>query len=249
MLKCQQNLRSRVLKESELNNKVFSNNFDSRTIGFFIVSIVIVFLVRSVWTFPMETGGDAVIKFVKAADIIRTGNWDILLQNHHTMRWSILVPQAFLSWTVGTRYEIYYILPLLSFALYFLIILYALKEHLNSSQLILLGVLLFVNPMSFRDSSQLMTAGPGIFYAISACFMLSKCPKRSYFSVIVAAFLFFCAYGSHATYVSFAAGGFLWLAFVQRSWKFSLIFAGTLFGLLIVESLFFNYFSNCELLF
>jgi hypothetical protein len=124
-----------------------------------------------------------------------------------------------------------------------------LKEHLNTSQLVLLGVLLFVNPMSFRDSSQLMTAGPGIFYAISACFMLSKFPKRSYFSVIVAAFLFFCAYGAHANYVSFAAGGFLWLAFIYRSWKFSLIFAFTLMGLLILESLFFNYLSNWELLF
>ena len=207
------------------------------------------FLLRGIWTIPIEVAGDAVRKFYAAAEIARSGDWAILLQNHHTMRWSVIVPQVFITWIVGARYEAYYILPLLTFALSFVIILYALKDHLNTSQKILLGVLIFVDPMSFRNSSQLMTAGPSIFFAISACYVLATYSKRSRIAVIIAAALFFCAYGAQATNISFAAGGFLWLALIQRSWKSSSIFAGTLLCLLLIECLFFNYLSGWNLTF
>ena len=207
------------------------------------------FLLRSIWTIPIEVAGDAVRKFYAAAEIARTGDWAILLQNHHTMRWSIAIPQVVITWIVGTRYEAYYILPLLGFALSFVIILYALKDHLNTSQKILLGVLIFVDPMSFRNSSQLMTAGPSIFFAISACYVLATYSKRNRFALVIAAALFFCAYGAQATSISFAAGGFLWLALIQRSWKSSFLFAGTLLCLLLIECLFFNYLSGWNLTF
>lgn len=219
------------------------------TLVFLVVSIAIMFLLRSIWTIPIEVAGDAVRKFYAAAEIVRTGDWTILLENHHTMRWSVVLPQTFFTWFFGNRYEVYYMLPLLSFALYFVVILYGLKDHLNTSQKILLGILLFADPMSFRNSSQLMTAGPAIFYAISACYVLSAYAKKSNIAMVVAAILFFCAYGAQATYVSFAAGGLFWLAFVQRSWVSALVLAGTLAGLLIAESLFFNYLSGWELKF
>jgi len=238
-----------ALNQPRLNLGDYLNSPNFRTLTILMISIVIIFLVRSIWTIPIEVAGDAVRKFYAAAEIVRTGDWAILLQNHHTMRWSIVLPQAFITWVFGTRYEVYYILPLLFFALYFIIILYALKDHLNTSQKILLAVLLFADPMSFRNSSQLMTAGPSIFYAISACYVLVTHSKRSSLAVILAAVLFFCAYGSQATYISFAAGGFLWLALIQRSWKPAFIFAGALFGLLAIECLFFNYLSGWELTF
>ena len=231
------------------NIQIIPKTLDIKTFILLIISVIAMFLFRSIWTAPIEFGGDAVRKFFFAAEIVRTGDWTILLQNHHTMRWSILLPQTFITWVVGTRYEVYYILPLLSFALYFVIILYALKDHLNTSQKILLGALLFVDPLSFRDSSQLLTNGPGIFFAISACYMLSTYSSRGHLAIVSAAFLFFCSYGAHATYVSFAVGGFIWLVFIQREWKPALIFAGTLIGLLIIECLYFNYLSDWDLTF
>ena len=238
-----------TLNNSGLNPHVLQNTSYTRTLILLVASVVIMFLLRGIWTIPIEVAGDAVRKFYAAAEIARSGDWAILLQNHHTMRWSVIVPQVFITWIVGARYEAYYILPLLTFALSFVIILYALKDHLNTSQKILLGVLIFVDPMSFRNSSQLMTAGPGIFFAISACYVLATYSKRSRIAVVIAAALFFCAYGAQATNISFAAGGFLWLALIQRSWKSSSIFAGTLLCLLLIECLFFNYLSGWNLTF
>lgn len=160
-----------TLNNSGLNPHVLQNTSYTRTLILLVASVVIMFLLRGIWTIPIEVAGDAVRKFYAAAEIARSGDWAILLQNHHTMRWSVIVPQVFITWIVGARYEAYYILPLLTFALSFVIILYALKDHLNTSQKILLGVLIFVDPMSFRNSSQLMTAGPSIFFAISACYV------------------------------------------------------------------------------
>ena len=238
-----------TLNNSRLNPQVLQNTSYTKTFFLLVASVVIMFLLRSIWTIPIEVAGDAVRKFYAAAEIARTGDWAILLQNHHTMRWSIAIPQVVITWIIGARYEAYYILPLLAFALSFVIILYALKDNLNTSQKILLGVLIFVDPMSFRNSSQLMTAGPGIFFAISACYVLATYSKRNRFALVIAAALFFFAYGAQATYISFAAGGFLWLALIQRSWKSSFIFAGTLLCLLLIECLFFNYLSGWNLTF
>ena len=232
-----------------LNTQATQKTFDTKTLALLIASIVIMFFLRGIWTIPIEVAGDAVRKFYAAAEIVRTGDWTILLQNHHTMRWSIIVPQTFINQVFGIRYEVYYILPLLTFALYFVIVLYALKDHLNTSQKLLLGALLFADPMSFRNSSQLMTAGPAIFYAISACYLLATYSRNNPVAVVFSAILFFCAYGAQGTYVSFAAGGFLWLALIQRSWRLSTVFAGSLLTLFIVECLFFNYLSGWDLTF
>ncbi len=196
------------MNNSRLNPQVFQNTSYTKTLILLVTSVVIMFLLRSIWTIPIEVAGDAVRKFYAAAEIARTGDWAILLQNHHTMRWSIAIPQVVITWIVGTRYEAYYILPLLGFALSFVIILYALKDHLNTSQKILLGVLIFVDPMSFRNSSQLMTAGPSIFFAISACYVLATYSKRNRFALVIAAALFFFAYGAQATYISLLPEGF-----------------------------------------
>jgi len=160
-----------TLNKPGLDTQVLQKTLQTRALILLVASVVIMFLLRGIWTIPIEVAGDAVRKFYAAAEIARSGDWAILLQNHHTMRWSVIVPQVFITWIVGARYEAYYILPLLTFALSFVIILYALKDHLNTSQKILLGVLIFVDPMSFRNSSQLMTAGPSIFFAISACYV------------------------------------------------------------------------------
>jgi len=218
-----------------------------KTMVVLLVSIIFLFLLRSIWTIPIETGGDAVRKFYAAAELVRTGDWSILLQDHHTLRWAIVLPQTFLTWITGPRYEVYYILPLLSFSLTFVIAMYAMRKHLDTSQMILLGALLFADPMSFRNASQLMTAGPGISYAIAACFVLASGPRVKRTHVILAAGLFFCAYGSHATYVSFAAGGILWLVFARHAWPSALLLAGVLLGLFAAECLYFDWLSGWTL--
>lgn len=215
-------------------------------IALFLFGVVLVFLLRSFWTYPTEHG-DAIQKYYFAAEILRTDDWSILLHNHHTLRWATMLPQIVLTWMLGVRYELFFILPLLLFSLYTVFSIFALKSVFNFGQLALLGAILFVDPWSVSTSNQLLNPAVGFLFSFAGIVVLVSKAKWKHLAPVFAAMLFFIAYGAHVTYLSFAAGGFLWLVFFRRQWSAAFILCGTLLLLMIFEVIIFNYLSGWQL--
>jgi hypothetical protein len=202
-----------------------------------------VMLIRSIWTFP-AFDPDALTKYFFAAEINRTGDWRLLLYNHHTMRWVEMVPQVWLTALLGGRYEVFYILPLLIWALGFVALLRAMRSNLSGTWLLLLGALLFVEPLGFRTSSQLLNPPFGILFTALGIAALVHAKRRNHAIVATSALLFFLGYGAHVTYLAFALGAFLWLLAVQKEPDKALLFVVCLVLLIAVEMLVFNGLSD-----
>ena len=215
-------------------------------VALFLLCVVLVFLLRSLWTYPTEHG-DAILKYYFAAEILRTDDWSLLLRDHHTLRWATVLPQIALTWMLGIRYELFFILPLLLFSIYLVFSIFTLKSVLNFSQLMLLGAILFVDPWSVDTSNQLINPAVGFLFSFAGIVVLVTQTKWRNLAVVFAAVLFFVAYGAHVTYLSFAAGGFLWLAFFRRQWSEAFILCGTLIVLIVLEVIIFNYLSDWQL--
>jgi hypothetical protein len=217
-----------------------------KSIALLLISIALLFFLRSLGTYPIE-GNDAVQKYFYSAEILRANDWGILLHSHHTVRWAAMLPQTGLTWLLGTRYEVFYILPLLMFSSCVVLIIFSLRKILNFSQLLLLGVILFVDPQGIPASNQLLNAPFAVFFAIAGVLLLIYQGKRRYLVVMLSAVMFFIAYGAHVTYLSLAAGGFLWLGIFQRKLYGAIVFGVTILFLLGVETLVFNYLSDWNL--
>ncbi|MCW8925912.1 MAG: hypothetical protein OQJ84_06625, partial [Xanthomonadales bacterium] len=213
---------------------------------FFLVFVVLVFLLRSLWTYPTEHS-DAIQKYYYSAELIRTGDWSILLQIHHTMRWAAMLPQTGLTWLMGTRYEVFFLTPLLMFSLYVGLIIFSLRSILNGSQQLLLWTVLFCDPTSLLIANEYLVTGLGVTSVFAGILLLINGGQRQYLSTIAAAFLFFVAYGAHVTYLSFAAGGFLWLLFFRKKPSLAIAFATTILLFITIETLLFNYLSGWQL--
>ena len=117
-------------------------NTATRNATYLLIAITCIFLLRSLWTYPIEHS-DAIQKYFYAAEILRSGDWSILLTNHHTLRWAAILPQTGLTWLLGNRYEVFFILPLLMFSAYVVLIVFSLRNVLNVSQQLLLWAFLF----------------------------------------------------------------------------------------------------------
>jgi len=221
-------------------------NTVTRNTMYFLISITLIFLLRSLWTYPIEHS-DAIQKYFYAAEILRSGDWGILLTNHHTMRWAAMLPQTGLTWLLGPRYEVFFILPLLMFSAYLVLIIFSMRNILNVSQQLLLWAFLFFEPLSFFTSNQYFVVGLGVFCAFAGILALIHQGKHQTSSVVLAAVFFFIAYGAHVTYLSFAAGGFLWLVLFQRKPSRAVVLAATILLLMMLETLVFNYLSDGQL--
>lgn len=221
-------------------------NTDTRDAAYFLAAVTFMFLLRSLWTYPIEHN-DAILKYFYAAEILRTGDWSILLTNHHSLRWAAMLPQTALTWLLGTRYEVFFILPLLMFSAYLVLIVFSLKNILNVSQQLLLWTCLFFEPNAFLVSGQYIIIGLAVFCAFAGVLALISQGKYQNLKLILAAVLFFIAYGAHVTYLSFAAGGFLWLTFFQRKPSKAIVFAAIILFLIMLETLVFNQLSGGQL--
>jgi len=158
-----------------------------------------------------------------------------------------MLPQTALTWLLGPRYEVFYILPLLMFSLSVTLIIYSLRKILSTSQQVLLGAILFVAPQGIVPSNQLLSSPFAILFSITGVLLLIHQGKGRHWAVLLSAVLFFIAYGAHVTYLSLAVGGFLWLVIFQRSLYRIVIFGGTILLMLAIETQVFNYLSDWQL--
>jgi hypothetical protein len=211
--------------------------------GVFIVML----LARSLVTFPIEHV-DAAFKYQAAANIVNGRGLDILLVNHHTMRWSEVLPQVLVTWATQFRYEGLYLLPLLAFGLTAALAWRGLQPVLTPTQQLLLLGLLFIEPVALTHTGQLLNPPFGVLYALLAITALARPGPSTWPRVLFAALLFFFAYGAHSTYLSFAAGGFVWLLLFERRPAQALVLAGVIGALIGLETLWFNYLADQRLL-
>ncbi len=197
--------------------------------------LVLLFFARSLVTFPIEHV-DAAFKYLAAADVVRGNGWVALLHNHHTMRWSEVLPQALVTWLTRFRYEGLYLLPLLAFAGYCTAFWRGLGPVLSRSQQVLLLALLFLEPMALKHTGQLLNPPFGVFYAALAVSLLAQPGRLGWLRVAGATGLFFCAYGAHSTYLAFSAGGIAWLLVFRRQPLHALAMAAGLATLMAGET-------------
>lgn len=208
--------------------------------------LVVMALARSLVTFPVEHV-DAAFKVQAAAEIVRGADLDVLLTNHHTMRWSEVLPQVLVTWATQFRFEGLYLLPLLAFGLSGALAWRGLQPVLTPTQQLLLLGLLFIEPIGLTHTGQLLNPPFGVMYALLAITALARPGPSTWPRVLLAAGLFFCAYGAHSTYLSFAAGGFAWLLVFERRPLQALGFALALATLVGVETLGFNLLADQQL--
>lgn len=196
-------------------------------------------LARSIVTFPIEHV-DAAFKYLAAADMVRGGGLAEMLQNHHTMRWSQVLPQVVVTWATGFRYEGLYLLPLLVFGLTGALLWRGLQPVLSPMMQALLLALLFLEPVGLTHTGQLLNPPFGVAYALLAVSVLAQPGPPNWPRTVIAALAFFLAYGSHSTYLSFAAGGVAWLLLVARRPGMAALLVFVLALLLLAETQVFN---------
>ncbi|MEE4175639.1 MAG: hypothetical protein V2I57_15435 [Xanthomonadales bacterium] len=211
----------------------------------FAVFVVMV-LARSLVTFPIEHV-DATFKYHAASNIVNGRALDILLVNQHTMRWSEVLPQVLVTWATNFRFEGLYLLPLLAFGLACALAWRGLQPVLTPTQQLLLLGLLFIEPIGLTHTGQLLNPPFGVLYALMAITVLARPGPSTWPRILLAAVLFFFAYGAHSTYLSFAAGGFAWLLFFERrpiqAFGFALAIAAFIGG----ETIWFNHLAEQRL--
>lgn len=198
--------------------------------------LLLLFLARSLVTFPIEHV-DAAWKYQAAADIVRGAGLGEMLQNHHTLRWSEVLPQIVVTWATGFRYEGLYLLPLLAFALASALLWRGMAPVLSRPEQALLLGLLFLEPIGLQHTGQLLNPPFGVLYVTLAATVLARPGPPGWRRVLLAALCFFAAYGAHSTYLAFAAGGFAWLMFFERRPALAFVLAAAMVALIALETL------------
>ena len=208
----------------------------------------LLFFFRSLVTFPMEHA-DAAFKYEAAAKSLRQDSLNPLLNNHHTLRWSEVLPQIAVTNLTQFRYEGLYLLPLVVFALTGTLIWAFMQPHLSTVNQGLLLLLYFLEPLALKHTGQLLNPPFGVLYCVLALTLLARDGPPGWLRVTGAALLFFCAYGAHSTYLSFSAAGFFWLWVYNRQPLKALGLAAILLGLMLTEILAVNALSDWTLSF
>ena len=211
-----------------------------RVIRFTLVSALILMGVRIVFSTPIEIDGDSVGKWISATALASGVTWPSLETSHHTLRWAILLPQMAVSTILPGRYESYFVLPIMFYSFFTAIGMAFIRNHLNQKLLvapIFLGVLITIDPISHVMASQLKTVSFGLFYFILANVFLAiyvRGGKKQW--LLAGAVLVFFSYGSHITYLLFAAGPLFVIVGHRRDYSGGVIFLLSLLALIAFES-------------
>ena len=233
-----------TIKMLKLRNDGSNRNYYLRVSGspvaFGLFLFVIFFLLRSLVTFPVEHI-DAMHKYDAASRIAKGHGLQELLRNQHTMRWIQTLPQAGVAWLTSHRFEGLYLLPLAVFAGYCSLFLLAGRKFLGPAQLAVLALLLLIEPIALNHTGQLLNPPFGVFFVVAGAMVLTRGGSLSSGAVIAASLLFFAAYASHVTYLSFAGGALIWLLIGEKRVRSALLFAIVITVCILLEMFFFNF--------
>jgi hypothetical protein len=221
------------------------------TVVIFITSLFVVLIFRLIYSTPIEIDGDSIGKWFSAASIARDGKWGIVINNalysewgmilesHHYLRWSIMLPQIIVAKILPSRYESYYVLPILLYVVFTVLCMSVFstsQKNARLSSLFLLGVMLSIDPISHVMASQLKTVAFGLFYfAIGIVSFLHYVKYGRVWWLLLTAVFFFLAYGAHITYITFSLAPMLVLVLHLRRYQASFIFFAILTMLFLAE--------------
>ncbi len=216
------------------------NLFDG--LRFILISCLFLVLFRILYSTPIEIDGDSVGKWASATSIAAgIAHWEDLDVSHHSFRWGVLMPQILVSSILPGRYESYFILPIIFYGVFTVAGMTLIRNSVKHSVLavpILFGVLASVDPISHVSASQMKTVVFGLFYFILAAYLfLLYLKKGRMIWLVISAALVFLAYGSHITYLLFAAGLIIVMVGHHRDYVGAVIFCVTLGALLSFETL------------
>ncbi len=204
-----------------------------------------IFGLRSMYTQPIEAGGDAIKKWTYVVKFWHDET--STLENHHTMRWAVNLPGVATVMAFGSKPIVYYLLPIAAFSAGLVLICLIARRRLSLTSTFALALLVFLEPMMHRASTQFQPIAFGFAYlAASLWFALVwEKQKRSITLVLSAVFLFF-AYGAKAPYAYFMPGVLL---FVLRNGglRATVIWTATFAFLFNVEAIIFNAISDRDL--
>jgi hypothetical protein len=190
----------------------------------------------------VEFGGDALKKWLFAKDLISGVPVADILIDHHTARWGVNIPTSVIALLFGTTWSVYYLVPILFFAVLLCVSAYNFYYACNRDRpeafyvfLIFLFVL-YGDPTYVRSTGQLM---PFVFVAayisFHILFVWRSLLNPSQANIFLAAFSLFLAYGAKETSLFYAPGSCLFL-FLALGWRRGIVIAGNmaLYGLLLI---------------
>jgi len=229
---------------SKFMSSLIKGNNNAPSIAIFLGLVLIVFLVRSIYTTLPEMH-DSKKKWRIASLIVETNDPKLLLSSdHHSSRWGVMIPTIIALKINGKNLVTYYSLTLFAYAVLFSILLVCARKDLQPGLALPFAVLLFYEPMFFRASTQIQPFVFGVFYLTLALWAISRYINSRWFGyLIISSFLAFCAYGTKETYLFFFPGLFL-LLLIRIDLKTCVQYGLLLFTFLAIETLIFNYLSG-----
>ncbi len=166
---------------------------------------MVVWCARSAYTQPIETGGDAIKKWTYVSNF-----WDSntkTLANHHTMRWAVNLPGVAFKEVFGDAPAVCYFWPLTAFSIAYVFLCLIASDHLPRRLVVAFAILLFLEPMMHRGSSQFQPIAPGCAYiSASFFFAIEWSHRHRAYALLMSVVFLFLAYGAKAPYGYFFPG-------------------------------------------
>ena len=211
---------------------------------FWSVLFLSIWVLRSLYTNPIESGGDAIKKWTYVANNQHVKE---LLSNHHTMRWAVNLPGIAMHRLVGDRPSSYFAATLTIYSVAFVVIAMCARKLLPAGLMIACLTVLFIEPMMFRASTQFQPIVFGFMYLAAACLMAILWSEKQQLRYAITSVAFvFLAYGAKAPYGYFLPG--LLVFFYWQQGKRTPLLACVAFILLFnLETLIFDWVSDRQL--
>ncbi len=204
-----------------------------------------VWLVRSIYTMPIEKGGDALKKWIYVCNFSDPSV--SFLSDHHTMRWAVNLPGVAFHRSFGDFPSSYYLAPITAFSAGFIVLCALAWSAFGFRMVPAFAIALFLEPMMFRASSQFQPIVFGFVYAsISVYFAMWWSTKRTGSLLFMSAAFLFLAYGSHESHILFLPG-LLFFVYKVGTVRDSIFAILVFVALFTIEVLVFNLFSQQEL--
>ena len=223
----------------------FSLMFDSQNVaslrswGLLALGLVALFIFRVIYSVPIEFNGESIRKWEVARQLATIGNWEVLLSDHHQLRWGVVLPQVLFSWMVPNHWFGYYLTPMLFWAL---LVIGCVRLFEENSVLVPLGLAYLVavasEPLGHAMGSQFNSGAFGLLYVLGGIYaLLAYCRTGNAIYPVISAFGFFCAYGAHLTFIVFAGAPVFFLVITQRDFRGTVVFCIAFAVLLGLEAL------------
>ena len=217
--------------------------------GFFLIITCLTLLLRLLTLMEVNTGVDNMDYWYSAKALIHGYDYGVLF--HRNIRWGIILPTAVIQILFSSHAWVIY-LPSLFMALLMNLSIKLVAERLFNRPTAYLAILLVqFFPYTIRLGSQLFLALFSINYILLSIYFLLKYVdpqskkeiKRKNSSLIISLLLFFLAYETKISNIYFLPV-LLVLIFKKKGIKSLSIYGGILFGLYLVEHLFYLIFAG-----